>query len=43
VLADVAGHDAISGRIAKSYAAVRKGAIDWSRVSSQAYLAARNG
>jgi len=43
VLAKVAGYDEIAGRIAKSYAAVRKGAIDWSRVSTQAFLAARNG
>jgi TRAP-type mannitol/chloroaromatic compound transport system substrate-binding protein len=43
VLADVAGHDDIAGRIAESYAAVRKGAISWSRVSTEAFLAARNG
>jgi TRAP-type mannitol/chloroaromatic compound transport system substrate-binding protein len=43
LLADIAGHDGLARRIVESYAAARKGAIEWSRVSTEAFLAARNG
>lgn len=42
LLADIARRDDIARRIAESYEAMRTGAVDWSRVSAQAFLAGRN-
>jgi TRAP-type mannitol/chloroaromatic compound transport system substrate-binding protein len=42
LLSEIAGHDAIAGRIAESYEAARTTIAPWSAVSAQSYLRARS-
>ena len=41
VIADVGKHDKLSGKIYKSFTDFRKNVIQWSAVSEQAYMQAR--
>ena len=43
VIAALAAHDVMAGKIAASYESARLRQIDWSRVSAEAFLRARNG